>query len=210
VAFSSSSLESVCGGPLVYLQGVAVSKRTQGKGILRVVAPLTIALEMEKAGITDAYMGARTQSPILFKAMVEKCGMYPRPGEPTPLDIQKVGFELARLLYHEHSDFKAAGGLRFEEDKLIQRKAYGLIRDGNEVGLCMYGDSIPYCRNDKKVNQFFDENLDFRDGDAFVMVGRVNHGSAVRQLEDTVEKANRKLSICGDPRIGHLDSLPLG
>jgi len=204
LGFSSSSLESVLDQPVVYLQGVSIAKKAQGSGIFRVIAPLTIVLEMEKEGLSEAYMAARTQNPILFKAMVDKCGMHPRPGVAVPEDIADIGADLARLLYEEHSDFQSSQGLVFDRDLLIQRKAYGLVRDGKEVGLCMYGDNIPYCKRDRKVNRFFDDNLDFRDGDAFIMVGKVDYGSAVRQLEEVVERANFRLPYCDDPRIGSL------
>jgi hypothetical protein len=190
LAFSSSSVEHARGQPVVYLQGVAVSQKGQGQGIFSVIAPLTIAIEMRKLGISDAYMAARTQSPILFRAMVTKCGLYPQPGMPVPEDIGDIGADLARLLYDGHSDFRSSQGLVFDRRVLIQRKAYGVIRDGKEAGLCMYGANIPFCRNDPKVNSFFEENLDFSNGDAVIMVGKVNHESAVRQLEAVVEKAN--------------------
>jgi hypothetical protein len=167
-----------------------VAKKAQGRGIFNTVAPLTIMLEMEKAGLSEAYMAARTQSPILFKAMVGKCGLYPRPGERVPGDIADIGAELAKKLYEEHSDFKASGGLVFDRDVLIQRKAYGLVKDGKEEGLCMYGEKIPYCRKDRKVNLFFDDNLDFRNGDAFIMVGKVDYGTARGQFERLTQKPN--------------------
>jgi hypothetical protein len=182
LGFSSSDIINVNGTPIIYLQGTAISRTDQGKGIYNVFNPLRIVCEMDGLGLTEAYVGTRTQSPITFWNMVKKFEMFPRPKQETPEEIGKIAESLAQDLYDNHSDFQHPGGLTFNPKTLVHKMAYGNMVNGVPTGFCMYGNNIPWVKEDQEINDFLRANVDFQNGDAMILLGKVDYSMPASML----------------------------
>ncbi len=184
LGFSSSDVVTIEDDvPVIYLQGTVLAKAGQRRGVYNVVNPLRILTEMTSLGVDEALVGTRTQNPVVFKNMVRKLGLFPQPERETPELFSVLAKSLAQVLYDYHSDFKHPDGLQFDEKSLVARMAYGkLDESGNPKGICMYG-TLPWADDDEVVNEFLRKNVDFQNGDAMILLGKVSCETVRDSLE---------------------------
>ena len=191
IGFSSCVLECLMDKNIIHLKGTALSPEHQGEGIYPILIVLRILSEAEKHDSSNLLIGTRTQSPIVYYSTCEKLGLYPRINECIPDDIKPVGKAYATLISEKHSDFKPMNGVEFDPDTFIIRRAYGGVdNNGNEFGFCMYGNNIPWLKNNEKVNNYIKSNLDFNNGDAFLLLGPFDYSKNYDMLASAIYRMN--------------------
>lgn len=174
VGFSSADILKPLGENVIYLQGSVFAPQVMGQGAYNVVNALRILDGLETLDQDSAYVATRTQSPIVVRNAIRKYGLSPRPDAKTPAEIPDLARGLAQIIYDEHSDFKHPDGVKFDPHTLVQEMAYGVLVDGKPKGFCMYGEHIPWARDDHWINGYLKETLDFENGDALIPIGKVN------------------------------------
>jgi hypothetical protein len=191
IGFSSCLTELVGDKIIIHLEGAALAPEYQGEGLYPILVVLRILYEAEKHDPAMLLIGTRTQSPIVYYSICEKLGLYPQIDAPIPADLQPVGSAYATLISEKHSDFKPKNGVDFDPSTFIIRRAYGGVdKDNNEFGFCMYGNSIPWLKDNERINQFFKNNLDFNDGDAFLLLGPYSHSKNFDVLSSAIYRIN--------------------
>ena len=196
MAFSSSVVSEVGGRTMIYLEGTAIDSQYQGHGLYGLLVAIRILHAAETHDLHQPLICTRTQSPIVFRTMTKKLGVYPDPSRPTPPDIQRTAVEFAETVYRDYSDFRSRDGLQFDSSTLTMRRAYGKTdEDGNDVGFCMYGENIPWCDPQKdpqaeQINAFFRDHVKLQNGDAFLLIGPYDRQKAMLLLKNTVEKVD--------------------
>lgn len=174
IGFSGCVPENVLGRTVIHLKGTVLLPEYQGVGLYGVLTPVRILREAERYDATELLIGTRTQSPVVYRFMSRKVGLYPKVDEPTPEELKPIAEAYAAIVREKHSDFQSKYGLDFDRDALVIRRAYGMVDEyGNESGFCMYGDDIPG-RDDEEVNRFIKDNLDLPNGDAVLLIGPVS------------------------------------
>lgn len=181
LAFSTCVPEDVTSGTIVHLKGTAVRPESQGKGFYSILIPLRVLVEAEKHPNKKLLVGTRTQNPRVYEKSI-KLGLFPKYDQPTPEYLKPVACDYAALVREKHSDFQSEKGLEFDSDVLVARRAYGFVNEaGQEETFCMYGDNVPKAR-DERINQFINNNLDFQNGDAVILIGSFSRENCLNML----------------------------
>lgn len=190
VGFGSCVLEEISGEKIIHLKGTAISPEHTGQGLYKVITPLRALRENEKVD-GDFFIGSRTQNPIVVQYMSKELEMYPRPGVETPPDIRKLSESYAEYIQRKHSDFVPEAGITFiPEDNVVKRVYGGRDPDGNEFGVCMYGDGeedVPTAR-DEQVDEFVRSRLDFENGDAMILMSRFRPEPYIESLSSACQR----------------------
>jgi len=133
---------------ILYLSGVMVAPRYQGKGISS--ALIRTALGESKA----KYLAARTQNPVMYESILKACGnVFPNPDVATPADVIEVGeFVAKNRLHMSNYDLKS----------MLSKSVYGA---------CLYGK--PPASVNEPLNSWFTSCVNQADGDAMLVVARV-------------------------------------
>lgn len=190
IAFSTTVLKADRTPPIIYLEGTAVLPEYQKYGFYGALVAMRILSGQERlAGQQDLLICTRTQSPIVFRFMSRKLGLYPRVEEPIPDDLARIAEEFALVIRNEHSDFLSKDGLVFNRDTFVMRKAYGIVdAQGEEHGFCMFGDNVPWVVDDEAVNDFIRANVNLQDGDAIILLGSYDKEKALKVLDESLNK----------------------
>lgn len=189
VGFGGSGLEEVDGKSVVHLKGAAILPEYQGLGLYNILTPLRAVREAEKNG-PEVYVGTRTQNPRVFEYMTGKLGLHPQTDSEPDEDLESLAASYAQLVYDEHSDFRSQGGVGFDKDTFVVKRAYGFIdAQGLERGFSMYND-IPHAK-DKRIEDYLHSNLDFNNGDAMILVGRYDEERYAATYQRGLERLKR-------------------
>ena len=127
----------------IYLVGTCVLREYQGNGIFSDLLESAVEAECQKTQKPEIFV-TRTQSPVLY------AGIKKLIGDCQDERFRTVGENFAHMF-----------GGELTED-FVMKKAYGLQ---------MY-DVIPRSKNEKD-NELFDGLLDYKRGDAIVVVGKL-------------------------------------
>jgi hypothetical protein len=146
VAFAAFENVRVGDIPVLYLGGLMVKQAYQGKMVMGRLIGAEIARSKPRV------VTARTQNPCMLDLMSNLCGdVYPFAGRPQGV---------SRFV----TDHFAENGMGISDpERLVARGVY----EG-----CLYGEAVPRSRH-LRVNRFFDERLDYEQGDALFLVGEV-------------------------------------
>jgi len=191
IGFASSFFERVQGRDFVYLEGTALRKECQGQGLYIPLVALRV-LAGSHRNASAPLVATRTQTPVVFKMMTEKFGLFPRLSESVPDALKDLAEDFAGVVRENHSDFKSAAGLDFDRNHLVVRRAYGRqLEDGTEEGVCMYGpddNKIPWLEEpkDSATNRYIRDHLSHQNGDAFLMIGEFDESRTVAALRASV------------------------
>ena len=189
IGFSSCVQENVLGKIIIHLKGTVLLPDYQGDGLYSLLIVLRILAEAEKQNGNSPLIGTRTQSPIVYYTMSEKLGLYPKLNEPTPNELINTATLYAQIISDKHSDFHPSRGVDFVQDSFIIRRAYGGVdASGKEFGYCLYGDNVPWLRNNESVNNYVKSHLNLNDGDAFLLLGNYDYKKTFGLLIDCVKK----------------------
>ncbi|MCL4486942.1 MAG: GNAT family N-acetyltransferase [Chloroflexi bacterium] len=172
IGFSSSVVDHAKGRDIVYLEGIVIDPKFHGLGLYSPLISLRILLGLRTLGTHQALVCTRISSPRIVKTMIRGFGLYPKPGTATPEHLRDAADEFADKVRRDHSDFQ---GSRFDREHLVVRQAYG-------PGFCMYGDDLPRCGDDKEIDDFVEQNLNYKDGDAFFMIGECSRDQVLKRL----------------------------
>ncbi|MDQ6700980.1 MAG: hypothetical protein M3Z36_12440, partial [Acidobacteriota bacterium] len=195
IGFASNFREQIGGRDFVYLEGTALRAEWQGNRLYAPLIALRILIGARLSPSGSPLVTTRTQTPVVVKTMITKFGAYPRMREHTPDYLRDLAEAYAAVVREKHSDRQSAGGLQFDRDYLVVRRAYLRdLPDGGETGVCMYGDdeNIPWCQGspeDAEINAFIRERLDHQNGDAFLMIAEFDDRKTVAVLRKSAERA---------------------
>lgn len=191
IGFSTCVPETAEDFLVTHLKGTVMSPEYQGHGIYGILTSLRILREAEKHTHGNLLVGTRTQSPIVFRMMTEKLGLYPNINENIPNAYKSVAETYARIIRDKHSEFKSVKGLEFDPETFIISRAYGAVDEkGREYGFSMYGEKIPWLKDNDKINNYIKEHLDIQNGDAFLLLGPFDRIKAFNLLEESVRSMN--------------------
>jgi hypothetical protein len=173
----------VDGRSLIHLCSLGLLPSAQRRGFLPVLLGILWTLTLRKPEFNDdfrqgrSYISAITQSPYLYAALHNLFDLYPAPEHPVVPDEVKT---LARAVVHRFDE-----ELVLDEEKLILR---------NECRF--FYQKTPYSAN-RELNEFCDRNLDYHNGDVFVLVGRVIPERVEQYLDFIAEaRSDLYLSFC--------------
>lgn len=137
---------------ILYLGGAAFSPEAQGNGLnSRLTSHLISSYSAD-------LLTARTQNPNIYKMFERMCNVvWPQPENPTPPHIQEVGLFMIQSLNRTPESFNAV--------TLVDRKTYGTT---------LY-DTIPHPQSSSwRINEFFNTQLDFAQGDSMIIIGEIS------------------------------------
>ncbi len=190
IGFSGCIPESILGRTVIHLKGTALMPNIQGEGLYSLITVLRILFEVEKHNSENILIGTRTQNPIVFYTMSDKLGLYPRISSDIPADLKPIARAYVDVLFEKHSDFHPQT-IDFDPNTFIIRRSYGGVgSDGKEYGFSMYGNNIPWLKNNERINHFIKDNLDLNNGDAFLLLGPNNHEKDMALLKYSLHRAN--------------------
>lgn len=191
IGFGGAIIENINGNNILHLKGTAILPAHQGKKIYRIITSMRVLREAEKSN--DFYIGSRTQNPRVLEFMTKTLEGWPRVNEQIPDKIKNIAYHYANHIQNNHSDFIPEKGIVFNRDLLVVEKAYG-FRDENgiEQGFCMYGNSVPNAK-DQRINSHITSNLNFQNGDAFIILGDFNKEVYLKSLENIPELDKDKI-----------------
>ena len=176
VGAAGSSIINIDDYMVIYFQGAIISKECRVGGLHKFAVAARIMTEIGK--INENYVnkkkvliGGRTQNPLVYKFYHRKLGMFPYTNGHIDKEIKHISKKLAMIIHDEYSDFKYSNKFEFDDNVLVSRNSLRYISNGKEKGLNLYGNSIPFCKDDKDINQYMRENLDWNNGDALIMLG---------------------------------------
>jgi hypothetical protein len=204
VAFSSAVTEQLGGHTILYLEGTAVEPEYQAAGLYGLLNGLRILHGVEKEPNADWLLSTRTQSPVVFRNMVKNYGLSPHPEYGADEDFKDAARDFAKVVWAKYSDF-VSNEFLYDVDTQVQRRAYGKIdkETKKEQGFCMYGDDIPWCDEKtftgaaldlhRAINSFFKDGskIDLSNGDAVVLLGRLDVKAAQKDLVSSLGRLNR-------------------
>jgi len=189
IGFSSCVPENVLGKIIIHLKGTVLLPEYQGDGLYSLLIVLRVLAEAEKQSTDDILIGTRTQSPVVYYTMSEKLGLYPGLSRSTPDELKTIATVYAQLISDKHSDFHPSGGVDFVQSSLVIRRAYGGVNEnGKEFGYCMYGNNIPWLRNNEVVNDYVKSHLNLENGDAFLLLGKFDYQKSFNLMADCMQK----------------------
>ena len=191
IGFGGSSLEEVGEKSVVHLKGAAILPEYQGKGLYSILTPLRAIREAEKNG-PEVYIGTRTQNPRVFEYMSNRLGFYPKVDETPEKNLEKIAETYATLVNEKHSDFRSKGGVGFNKESFVVKRAYGFVNEeGEEQGFCMYGENMPQAK-DSRIDNYLQKNLDFSNGDAMILVGKFDEKTYMKAYEAGINQLQEK------------------
>lgn len=195
VAFATTALKPDRTPPVIYLEGTVIGPQAQGRGLYDILIAVRILAGLERltaAVDSQVLVSTRTQNPIVFRTMSTKLGLYPHVDEPTPNDVAVAAADLAVIVRDQHSDFVSPRGLEFDPPgrSLVYELAYGYVDEaGNVRGISMQGDNISWT-GDQKIDGYVQDQLNFNNGDAFLMAGWCNRKRVVALLDAAIAKVS--------------------
>lgn len=208
VCAAGSSIINIEDYMVIYFQGAIVSEACRVSGLHKFAVAARIMTDIDK--INQDYVhekrvliGGRTQNPLVYKFYHRKLGMFPYTNGYIDSKIKYISKKLAMIIYDEYSDFKYSDQFVFDDNVLVSRKSLRYISNGKEVGLNLYGDSIPFSKDDEDINQYMRQNLDWNSGDALIMLGYYDphnvaallHGQSVKLNPFVQEKVSLSLAL---------------
>ena len=177
-AFSTSSVKTIDDYYVIYLPSTVVAKKYAGKRIHNVTLYLRVCEEIKNIKKIDQsvsedhiLIAGRTQSPLVYRILNRKLGLYPNPDGSCDDKIRVVAEKLAHGLCGYPDDMPFPNPFLFDQDHLISKKAYKLISETEEIGVNLYDSSIPFCQSDDEINTYMKNYLDWQNGDALIMIG---------------------------------------
>lgn len=176
VGIGGSTVQKIDGDIIIYLQGATISKKFQDNGLYklimyaRIIAGLKKIYEKCMEG-ENILIGGRTQSPLVYRFMHKKLGVFPYPNGYINEKIKYTAKRFAKYVYLNYSDFQPLDNYVFDENTFVLRKSFKSSLDGKENGLNLYGHNIPFCKGDNDINQYMIQNLNWSNGDALIMLG---------------------------------------
>ena len=149
----------VDGRSLIHLCSLGLLPSAQRRGFLPVLLGILWTITLRRPEINEdfrqgrSYISAITQSPYLYAALHKLFDLYPSPDHPfVPAEVRG----LARAVVNRFDE-----ELQLEEETLTLR---------NECRF--FYQKTPYSTS-RELNLFCDQNLNYRNGDVFVLIGRV-------------------------------------
>ena len=156
-------------GSLVHLCSLGLLPEAQKRGFLPVLLgilwSLTLRLPQVRQDFRSSrvYITAITQSPYLLAMLHELFDLYPSPEHPSiPAEIKSIAHAVVERFDAE---------LHLDDERLIIR---------NECKF--FYQRTPYSSN-RRLNSFCDHHLNYREGDVFVLVGKVIPEKIEKYLE---------------------------
>lgn len=176
VGVAGSSILDIDGYKIIYLQGGVISKDCRDHGLYRLAMAGRILAEVKKLEPVwtknkKLLIAGRTQSPIVYKFMHRKLGTFPNPDGYIDKDLKNKAKKLVKNIYEQFSDFQSSQGCIFDDNVFVARRSFGTILDDQEIGINLYGNSIPFCKNDNMINEYMIRNINWNNGDALIMLG---------------------------------------
>jgi hypothetical protein len=145
------------GEPIMHISNSSMSPELQGKNAMTYIAFAGLAKarqRLEGKGPPRQWVTLITQNPVVYGIFSSRGKMYPPvDGSPIPDDAKKVGSFIAK---------EFVPSVSFDPETFILR---------NECQF-FYSD-IPRWKDDR-VNQWFDKNLRYYEGDTIVMVMKMD------------------------------------
>lgn len=177
--FAGSSLLDVDEDKVIYLQGGTIARSCRDRSLYRIAVGARILAEVRK--INKHYVdnnrvliAGRTQNPITYKFLHRKLGFSPYPDGYVHHELKHKAKKIAQKIYDAFSDFKSSEGCIFNANFFVLKRSFGSMSGGEESGYSLYGDNIPFCKNDDAINRYMKQHLDWHNGDALVMLGYYN------------------------------------
>src|SRR3989344_2718146 len=125
IGFGSSAPEYIDENLMIHLKGSAVLPNHQKNDLYKIILPTRLILESKKLKTPDFFCGSRTQNPRVFQTMTKRLGMFPQIGLETDEEIKDLAERYAIIIQEKHSDFVPKGGVKFDRDSMVVRRAYG-------------------------------------------------------------------------------------
>lgn len=176
MGIAGSSVLAIDGYKIIYLQGGVISKHCRDHGLYRLAMAGRIMAEVKKLDPVwtknkKVLIAGRTQNPLVYKFMHRKLGTFPNPDGYIDENLKNNARKLVQNIYEQFSDFQSSQGCIFDDNVFVERRSFGEILDNQEVGLNLYGNRIPFCKDDNAINEYMRRNLNWNNGDALIMLG---------------------------------------
>ncbi len=186
IGFGGTTQEIIDDKIVLHLKGTAIMPEHQSKGLYHLITPLRALSEAQKIG-PQVYIGTRTQNPRVFEFMSGQLRFYPQVKGENPEQISAIAEKYAKIVQDKHSDFHPKEFV-FDKFSMVVRRAYGGTNpDRSEFGFCMYGDNIPIARS-KEHTQYMNQKLDFKNGDALILIGEFSKEAYLNVLKSVSQK----------------------
>ncbi|MFB6143967.1 MAG: GNAT family N-acetyltransferase [Candidatus Nanohaloarchaea archaeon] len=163
---SMNSVETPYGDDLIYGEGAAVRDDYQGEGLGTLLHVGGVLQEADEAA-EKVFVGAKTQNPRVLSYMNKLFNAHPRPDSRIPEDVGRM-----------MDIVPERGPGEPEYERPVIKDAYGepLYDERPEHELAEFMDSI--------------EDFDYRNGDAVVVVGKVDREELEDAYDEALENAN--------------------
>ena len=176
VGIAGSSILYLDEGVVIYLQGATVSKKYQTLGLYNLSVAARIMIELKKIDShhmkdEKIFIATRTQSPLIYRFMHRKLGLFPYPNGYIDKNIKIIARKFSTIIHSNHNHYKNQTINLFDDNVFIIRKSLKIIKDEREILLNIYKDRIPFCTDDDEINEYMKENLNWNNGDALIMIG---------------------------------------
>ena len=179
--FGSSRIIIIDKFYIIYFQCIVISNEYKQNGFHKIFIPLRIIEGIKYIKEIDKFfdknnvlIGARTQNPLAYRTSNKLVGLFPNPNGFIDERIREVGRKFAKSLYNDdcsHNNFVKP--FVFDDKTFVVKSAYryGINNESKEIDL--YKSRIPFC-HDIEINNYMRENLDWKNGDALILLGYYN------------------------------------
>lgn len=177
--FAGSSILDIGTDKVIYLQGGTIAKSCRDRNLYRIAIGARIMADVRKISKEyvdnkKVFIAGRTQSPIGYKFMHRKLGVFPYPNGYIYRTLKNKAVKVAQKIYEEFSDFQSSEGVMFDTNSFVLKRSFGLVSGGEESGYSLYGNDIPFCKDDDAINQYMVKHIDWNNGDALILLGYYN------------------------------------
>ena len=177
--FAGSSILEIDDDKVIYLQGGVISESCRDRGLYRILIGSRILANVKKIRMDDrdhrkVLIAGRTQNPLVYKFMHRKLGVFPHPDGYIHHDLINKAKKITQKIYEKFSDFHSSEGCVFDTSSFVLKRAFGSESGGEESGYSLYGNNIPFCKDDDAINQYMKNHIDWHNGDTLIMLGYYN------------------------------------
>ena len=170
---------------VLHLGLVLVDPDARSKGFSWVLYGLTCVILLLRNGLRPLYVSNVTQVPAVVGMVCETFSeVYPRPGDGAPKDFAKLQLARGILARHRHV-FGVGKEAEFDEATFVIRNAYTGGSEGLKKG---FAEATQH--RDAVFNRFCEERLDYRRGDDFLQIGKIDLNAVARYATRSVPRGS--------------------
>lgn len=192
--FGSSKIMTIGEFYIIYLQCIA--NEYKGKGFHKVFLPFRLIEGLKQIKRIDPcvsdkniFIGAKTQSPITYRTANKVMGLFPNPDGFIDKRISIIARKFVKHIYDDdrslHHDLRP---LTFNDKTFVAKGIYKTADHGTLDNYSLYKSKIPFC-HDRETNNYMKENLDWKNGDALILLGYYNNEKVKALLRSNEEMA---------------------